>query len=201
MTRERRSWQAHVTRPHRPDTAHVATTRLTLTKDLLMHSTPVRRAIAIAALAVAAPLTASAIAAAGTGGIGPVASLPSVPAQLLAMHSTAHHALVIKITVSGVGRVLATPHRLALYTFTPERRDHRIHCVGSCAATWPPLVVARTVKVPRHIAGITGTFGTIKRPNHSLQLTLNKLPLYRFAFDSPGQVTGNGVAGFVVVRG
>ena len=201
MTRERRSCQAHVTRPHQPDPARVATTRLTLTKDLLMHSSPVRRAIAIAALAVAVPVTAGAITAAGTGGVGPVASLPSVPAQLLAAHATPHHPLVIKITVSGVGRVLATPHRRPLYAFGAERKDHRIHCVGSCAATWPPLLVARTVKVPHHIVGITGVFGTIKRPNRSIQLTLNKLPLYTFAFDSSGQVNGNGVGGFAVVRG
>ena len=166
-----------------------------------MSPTALRRALAIAAIAVAVPLTASAIAAAGTGGVGPVTSLPSVPAQLIAVRSTAHRPLVIKISVSGVGTVLATPHRLPLYTFTPEHRDHRVHCVGSCATTWPPLVVARTVKVPRHIAGINGTFGTIRRPNRSIQLTLNKLPLYRFAFDSPGQVNGDGVAGFVVVRG
>jgi predicted lipoprotein with Yx(FWY)xxD motif len=166
-----------------------------------MSPTPLRRALAIAAIAIAVPLTASAITAAGTGGVGPVASFSSVPAQLIAVRSTTRHPLVIKITVSGMGRVLATPHKLPLYTFTPERRDHRIHCVGSCATTWPPLVVSRSVKVPRHIAGIRGTFGTIKRPNHSIQLTLNKLPLYAFAFDSPGQVNGNGVGGFVVVRG
>jgi predicted lipoprotein with Yx(FWY)xxD motif len=163
-----------------------------------MPRTALRRTIAIAAIAVAVPLTASAITVAGTGG-GPVAALPAVPAQLIA--ATVHRPLVITITVSGFGHVLATPHRLPLYTFNAEHKDHRIHCVGSCAMTWPPLLVAHTVKVPRHIAGITGTFGTIRRPNHSLQLTLNKLPLYRFAFDSPGQVTGNGVAGFVVVRG
>ena len=90
MTRERRSWQARVTRPHQPDTARVATTRLTLEKDLPMSPTPLRRALAIAAIAVAVPLTASAITAAGTGGVGPVASLPGVPAQLLAVRSAAH---------------------------------------------------------------------------------------------------------------
>jgi predicted lipoprotein with Yx(FWY)xxD motif len=166
-----------------------------------MAPTALRRALAIAAIAAAVPLTASAITAAGTGGVGPVTSLPSVPARLIAVRPAAHRPLVIKITVSGVGRILATPHKLPLYTFTPERKDHRVHCVGSCAATWPPLVVSRSVRVPRHIAGITGTFGTIKRPNRSLQVTLNKLPLYTFAFDSPGQVNGNGVSGFVVVRG
>ena len=166
-----------------------------------MSLTALRRGIAIAAIAVAVPLTAGAITAAGTGGVGPVASLPAFPARLVAVRLAAHRPLVIKITVSGVGRVLATPHKLPLYTFAPERKDHRIHCFGSCAMTWPPLLVARTVKVPRHIAGITGTFATIKRPNRSLQLTLNKLPLYTFAFDSPGQVNGNGVGGFAVVRG
>jgi predicted lipoprotein with Yx(FWY)xxD motif len=40
------------------------------------------------------------------------------------------------------GPVLVTRDRRALYTWAPERADHRIHCTGGCAALWPPLVVA-----------------------------------------------------------
>jgi predicted lipoprotein with Yx(FWY)xxD motif len=159
-----------------------------------------RRAIAVAAIAVAVPVAALAITAVGTDGVGSLASPGARFAQLTAARTTVRHPLVITITVRPFGRVLATPRKLPLYTFGPEHRDHRVHCVGSCATTWPPLLVARTVKVPRHIAGITGTFGTIRRPNKTIQLTRNALPLYAFAFDTPGQATGNGVGGFVVVR-
>jgi predicted lipoprotein with Yx(FWY)xxD motif len=166
-----------------------------------MPRTALRRTTAVVMIAVAVPVAALGITALGTGGAGSHAAPTAVHAKLTAVRTPARHPLVITITVSLFGRVLATPRRLPLYTFGPERTDHRIHCLRSCAATWPPLLVAQTVKVPRHIAGISGTFGTIRRPNTTIQLTRNKLPLYTFAFDAPRQVTGNGVGGFAVVRG
>jgi predicted lipoprotein with Yx(FWY)xxD motif len=166
-----------------------------------MPHNPLRRALAIAVISTAVPVIAVAIAAVGTGSVGPLAPPGPLSARLAASRTSAHRQLVIKITVTGFGHVLATPRTLPLYTFGPEQADHRIHCVASCATTWPPLLVAGTVRVPAQIAGVTGTFGTIRRPNRTIQVTRNKLPLYTFAFDAPGQVTGNGVGGFVVVRG
>jgi predicted lipoprotein with Yx(FWY)xxD motif len=166
-----------------------------------MPHTALRRTTAVVTIAVAVPVAALGITALGTGGVGSLAAPAALRAELTAMRAPARHPLVIAITVTPFGRVLATLLKLPLYNFGRERSDHRIHCVGSCAATWPPLRVAHTVKVPRHIAGISGIFGTIRRPNKTIQLTRNKVPLYTFAFDAPGQVTGNGVGGFAVVRG
>jgi hypothetical protein len=43
---------------------------------------------------------------------------------------------------------------------------------------------------------IKGTFGTIKRPDGSTQLTINGMPLYTYSGDSAsGQATGQGIQG------
>ena len=160
-----------------------------------MSRNSVRRLVGLATIAIVAPLTAAAVAAVGTGSLGPVSAM-AAPARTMAVRP-----LVIRISAPGFGHVLATRGRLPLYTFGPERKDHRIHCVGSCATAWPPVIVPAGTRVPVHIKGLAGTFGTIARTTHARQLTHNRLPLYTFAFDSPGQVTGNGTAGFSVVHG
>jgi predicted lipoprotein with Yx(FWY)xxD motif len=164
-----------------------------------MSPSPVRRLVGLAAILIVTPLTAAAVAAVGT------ASPWSVPAAAAPAHTTANRAavrppLVISISVRGVGHVLATRGRMPLYTFGPERKDHKIHCVGSCATVWPPVIVPAGTRVPAHIARLSGTFGTIARTRHSRQLTRNHVPLYTFEFDSPGHVTGDGTSGFSVAR-
>ena len=154
-----------------------------------------------------AAITVAVLAAGGASAVGAVTG-PSYPWQAptppathtSAVKPKAHGPLVIEITQKPFGHILATPRKLALYTFTAERRDHKVHCLGVCATVWPPLTVARGTKIPGHVARILGTFGVGRRPNGAVQLTWNKLPLYRFAGDSPGHVTGNGLSGFVVAR-
>ncbi|HEY2128269.1 MAG TPA: hypothetical protein VGH77_13895 [Streptosporangiaceae bacterium] len=61
-------------------------------------------------------------------------------------------------------------------------------CNGTCATNWPP------VKGPVTAAGVTGTFGTIKRSDGSAQATFEGHPLYTFVGDTaPGQAKGNGL--------
>jgi predicted lipoprotein with Yx(FWY)xxD motif len=106
---------------------------------------------------------------------------------------------VITLKHKQFGTVLATPKRLALYTWNRER-DFRVHCTGACAKAWPPLLVAKGERVPMHIAGVMGDLGTVARPGGARQLTLNRRPLYRFSGDGPGEVKCNGVDGWFVVR-
>ncbi len=107
---------------------------------------------------------------------------------------------VKKITVSPFGDVLATAKRQALYFWNVEKRDFKVHCTGECAKAWPPLIVRAASAVPRKIAGIRGTFGTVRRPDGKLQATWNRLPIYTYAHERPGQVLCDNVNGWFVVR-
>jgi predicted lipoprotein with Yx(FWY)xxD motif len=95
------------------------------------------------------------------------------------------------------GPILATRSQQALYTWTKEK-DLRIHCTGSCAKLWPPLIVKSAPA--RHLVGVTGTFGTIRRPDGRLQLTFNRRPVYTYVHEGPRQVLCNNVDGWFVVR-
>jgi predicted lipoprotein with Yx(FWY)xxD motif len=97
------------------------------------------------------------------------------------------------------GPVLATPKKQALYYWTAEN-DYKIHCKGSCAKLWPPLVVRSRAAVPVHVSGIKGTFGTIRRPDGRLQVTFKRRPVYTYAHEGPTQVLCDNVGGWFVVR-
>jgi predicted lipoprotein with Yx(FWY)xxD motif len=54
--------------------------------------------------------------------------------------------------------------------------------------------------VRKHVAGISGAFGVVRRPNGRLQLTHKGLPVYTYAHEGPRQVLCNNVDGWFVVR-
>ena len=95
------------------------------------------------------------------------------------------------------GSILATPKHQALYTWNAER-DLKIHCTGACARAWPPLYSNGAVR--KHVAGIKGTFGTIRRPDGRRQITFNRRPVYTYAHEGPEQVLCDTVNGWFVVR-
>jgi predicted lipoprotein with Yx(FWY)xxD motif len=103
------------------------------------------------------------------------------------------------ITDRQLGRVLATPARQAIYVWNREARG-TIRCTGACAKAWPPVLVKRGVRVPMHVAGIKGDFGTIRRPGGARQLTLNRRALYTYAHERPGQVLCNDVDDWFAVK-
>jgi predicted lipoprotein with Yx(FWY)xxD motif len=107
---------------------------------------------------------------------------------------------VLKQKAAGFGTILATRGHKALYFWDVEKRDFKVHCTGACAKAWPPLVVKSRAAVPRKIKGISGTFGTIRRPNGALQVTWNRLPVYTYAHERPYQVLCDDVDGWFVVR-
>jgi predicted lipoprotein with Yx(FWY)xxD motif len=126
-----------------------------------------------AAIAAAAALVACSSAGASSG------SSTSSPAAAAA-------GTVKTATIAGV-TVLTNSKGFTLYSFAPDTSTTS-NCNGTCAQNWPP------VTGPVTAAGVTGTFGTIKRADGSVQATFDGHPLYAFVGDTtPRQAKGNGL--------
>jgi len=134
--------------------------------------------LAVAACASSSPSTSSSAAAqssspaAAAGSSSPAASTGTT---------------VLSRTIDGTA-VLTNSAGLTLYWFGPDTSTTS-KCTGSCATYWPPVTGPVTAG-----AGVTGTLGTITRPDGTIQATYDGHPLYTFAGDTaPGQNKGNGV--------
>jgi predicted lipoprotein with Yx(FWY)xxD motif len=109
-------------------------------------------------------------------------------AKAPASTATGHTTVVVK-PVNGVGNVLADASGKALYTPDQEAAG-QILCTGACASIWVPLTSGGSTPTGPSSAG---TVGMVERPDGTSQVTLDGKPLYTFAEDSNGQVSGNGV--------
>lgn len=88
-------------------------------------------------------------------------------------------------TIGGV-QVLTNAKGLTLYWFAPDTSSAS-KCSGSCAQYWPPVFGKATAG-----SGVTGTLGTISRPDGTTQATYDGHPLYTYIGDSSrGQDSGN----------
>jgi len=123
----------------------------------------------------------------------------AVAALAVGSASAATRAPAVRYVDDRFGPILATSKKQALYYWTREN-DFRVHCTGDCARLWPPRVVRSKAIVPRHVTGIKGTFGTIRRPDGRLQLTFNRRPVYSYVHEGPTQVLCDNVNGWFVVR-
>ncbi len=96
---------------------------------------------------------------------------------------------VLKTTrIKGV-TVLTNARGFTLYWFAPDT-PAKSACYAACAAYWPP-VLGRQKAGP----GVTGTIGTIRRADGTIQATYDGHPLYTYIGDSgPGQATGNNIS-------
>lgn len=101
--------------------------------------------------------------------------------------------LVVK-TNSSVGNYLATPSGQALYTYGPDGAGVS-KCTGDCLSEWPAYQnTGSTTDLPANV-------GSIKRTdNGQMQFTYKGMPLYRFASESTGQVTGNNKDSFYIAK-
>ena len=107
--------------------------------------------------------------------------------------------MVIKKATTSLGPVLTGPNGLTLYTRSGDTATSS-SCTGQCAIAWPPLTVPAGAAATGG-PGVTGKFGTLKRADGSTQVTYNGRPLYGWQGDSnPGDVTGQGTAGFSVAK-
>jgi predicted lipoprotein with Yx(FWY)xxD motif len=131
----------------------------------------------------AAAVAATALVACSSAGASPTpsSSPSSSSSPAAAAANTAKTATIAGVTV------LTSSKGFTLYSFAPDTPTMS-KCNGTCAQSWPP------VKGPVTAAGVTGTFGTIKRTDGSVQATFDGHPLYTFVGDTaPGQNKGNGL--------
>ena len=120
-------------------------------------------------------------------------STTSSTAQTSTSSGSARTAAVVKVvTVPTYGAILTDSSGKPLYTLSGS-------CTGSCASAWPALTVPASTK-PTGGTGVTGTLRAVKQADGSYQVTYNGSPLYTFVQDSSDHVTGQGVAGFSVVK-
>jgi predicted lipoprotein with Yx(FWY)xxD motif len=81
---------------------------------------------------------------------------------------------------------------MTVYTFTHDTKGSGTSaCTAGCLQRWPALTVPSGT-TPTAGDGVTGTLGTITRPDDgSTQVTYNGLPLYFFSGDAaPGDANG-----------
>jgi predicted lipoprotein with Yx(FWY)xxD motif len=110
--------------------------------------------------------------------------------QATAASSTSGGQTVGVSTING-SQVLVDASGNALYS-PDQEANGMISCTGSCESIWMPLTTSAGAK-PTASSDVTGKVGSIKRPDGSMQVTLNGAPLYTFAEDGgPGKVTGDG---------
>ncbi len=92
---------------------------------------------------------------------------------------------------SQFGAILVTADGRTLYTNTHDT-PNTSKCIDvTCTGIWHPYTVSAA---PMAGKGVTGTLGTITRPDGSMQVTYNQMPVYTFVGDTqPGDVKGNGI--------
>ena len=84
--------------------------------------------------------------------------------------------------------ILVNSKGLSLYALSVERKGRFICTDKQCLSFWKPLL-APMGKKPTGTAGL----GTIRRPDHRVQVTYKGAPLYTFYLDhARGQIGGNG---------
>ncbi len=109
------------------------------------------------------------------------------PSGAAAASSSSSGQTLNTVNIHGV-TVLTSSKGLTLYWFAPDTPT-KSACYGSCAAYWPP-VYGKQKAGP----GVTGTLGTIKRSDGTIQATYDGHPLYTYIGDSAhGQATGNNI--------
>jgi predicted lipoprotein with Yx(FWY)xxD motif len=141
-------------------------------------------------------LAASAVvlAGCGSGSSGSSAAAgPTGSGGAAAAGAASGSAVALKTWSSPLGEVVVTPGGSAVYVFDKDTPGSGTSASsGTCANLWPAVT---TTSATPQVSGVTGTVGTIPRDGGTRQLTLDGHPLYTYAGDSPGQVSGEGVQG------
>ncbi len=104
--------------------------------------------------------------------------------------------------VKRMGETVQNEDGFVLYRFDKDKVKPEVvsNCNGDCEKIWPPAVINKGEE-PKLEGVDADLVGTVERKDGTLQLTLDKWPLYTYIGDKkPGQWKGQNVAGswFVV---
>jgi len=96
--------------------------------------------------------------------------------------------------VDGLGQVLTDTNGKTLYLFEKDKGSGTSTCDGTCAATWPPVLVDGRITVAEEVN--TALIGQVRRSDGTMQVTIGGWPVYSYSKDTaPGQASGHGVGG------
>jgi predicted lipoprotein with Yx(FWY)xxD motif len=117
----------------------------------------------------------------------------SAPSASATGAATGQRIEVMARSVSGVGTILVTSKGYALYMFQPDNR-RAVTCTGSCAGTWPPLMLPAGA-TPSAGPGVHASLlGSDPDPAGGRVVTYNGWPLYTYSGDiGPGQANGQSI--------
>jgi predicted lipoprotein with Yx(FWY)xxD motif len=137
---------------------------------------PPRRALA--------GLAAAALLAAGCGGS---------PASRATSPDSSRTVAILASSLPEVGPVLVNRRGYALYMFVPDRR-RAVTCTGSCAATWPPVMLPAGAALTAGPGVRASLLGTDPDPAGGRVVTYAGWPLYTYTGDAQaGLAAGQGL--------
>jgi predicted lipoprotein with Yx(FWY)xxD motif len=94
-------------------------------------------------------------------------------------------------SIGGAGEVLVDAQGRALYT-NDQDSGKKVACTDECLGFWPPVEAPASGGPTASDSVVQAKLGMLRRPDGSRQVTFDGKPLYRFAEDGPGEVTGDG---------
>lgn len=100
--------------------------------------------------------------------------------------------LLKSANISNFHGILENSHSYSMYTLSNEK-GAKLHCTGSCLASWFPLKVKSSVKAITVAKTVKGKIAFVKRSSTLKQVTFNSFPIYTYIGDTPNQSNGEGI--------
>jgi predicted lipoprotein with Yx(FWY)xxD motif len=93
-----------------------------------------------------------------------------------------------------VGTYVTDSAGMTLYrSATDSTNPPQSNCNSRCAEVFPPMLVNGSAKI--YLSGIdASTVGVMRRPDGTVQVTINGSPVYYYSQDRSGQINGQGVS-------
>jgi predicted lipoprotein with Yx(FWY)xxD motif len=99
---------------------------------------------------------------------------------------------VLVVSDPYLGRILVDSNGMTLY-ISQNDQPGVSNCLGACADIWTPYLFTGD-NAPVGGPGLTGQIGTIPRPDGTVQVTYNGMPLYHYMGDIQiGDTLGQGI--------